>query len=182
MSIKISFKHYMKWTRVSRDVFKEFELVCVLFLFFSFHSHCQLVKDQLQQKSGGGGDAAPPSFYGPAYCYENLFNSWLKLQTAELQDIVDLKNIMYNRKTFKGVSLRDIFYCTYRLTDVEILEKYLSILCRYSSRNFSIDFGRAIFENTSQLQHSKINLSLQHLSIIIIPYLTKPVDYGIYNS
>ena len=180
--------HYMKWTRVTlAEVFEEFELVCVLFPFFSFHNHCQLVKDQLQQKSGGGGGCSPPQppppgFYGPAYCYENLFNSWLKLQTAELQDIVDLKNIMYNRKTFTGVSLRDIFYCTYRLTDVEILEKYLSILCRYSSRNFSIDFGRAIFENTSQLQHSKINLSLQHLSIIIIPYLTKPVDYGIYNS
>ena len=48
MSIKISFMHFMKWTRVMLPkVFEEFELVYVMFLFFSFYDHCQLVKDQL---------------------------------------------------------------------------------------------------------------------------------------
>ena len=48
MSIKISFMHYMKWTRVmSPEVSEEFELVCILLLFFSFHYHRQLVKGQL---------------------------------------------------------------------------------------------------------------------------------------
>ena len=49
MSIKISFMHYMQWTRVMLPiVFEEFEMV-YMFLpyFFSFHHHCQLVKDQL---------------------------------------------------------------------------------------------------------------------------------------
>ena len=31
----------------------KFELACIFFAIFSFHYHCQLVKDQLQQKSGG---------------------------------------------------------------------------------------------------------------------------------
>ena len=52
--------HFMKWTRVMLPkVFQEFELVYVMFLFFSFHDHCQLVKDQLQQKSVGA--TAPPA-------------------------------------------------------------------------------------------------------------------------
>ena len=49
MLIKISFMHYMQWTRVMLPVvFEEFEMV-YMFLpyFFSFHHHCQLVKDQL---------------------------------------------------------------------------------------------------------------------------------------
>ena len=38
----------MKWTRVMLPkVFEEFEPVCVMLLFFSFHDHCQLVRDQL---------------------------------------------------------------------------------------------------------------------------------------
>ena len=60
MSIKISFMHYMKWTRVMLpEVSEEFELACILLLFFSFYYHCQLVKGQ--------GDCSPPSrpgFYG----------------------------------------------------------------------------------------------------------------------
>ena len=45
MSIKISFMHYMKWTRVMLLGFsEESELVCILLLFFSFHYHFQLVK------------------------------------------------------------------------------------------------------------------------------------------
>ena len=37
MSIKISFMHYMKWTRVMSPEFsEEFELVCILLLFFFF--------------------------------------------------------------------------------------------------------------------------------------------------
>ena len=40
--------HHIKWARVMLpEVFKEFELVCILMLFFPFHYHCQLVKDQL---------------------------------------------------------------------------------------------------------------------------------------
>ena len=62
MSIKISFiryRNYITWTRVKLPVvFEEFDLVYVFWLRFSFHYHCQLVKDQLKQKSGGGGWAA----------------------------------------------------------------------------------------------------------------------------
>ena len=47
MSIKISFLHYMKWTRVMLPVvFEEFEVVCILLAVFSFHYNCQLVRDQ----------------------------------------------------------------------------------------------------------------------------------------
>ena len=49
MSIKISFMHYMQWTRVMLPVvFEEFEMVYMFlpYFFFFFH-HCQLVKDQL---------------------------------------------------------------------------------------------------------------------------------------
>ena len=46
--------HYMKWTRVMLpEVSEEFELACILLLFFSFYYHCQLVKGQLYQKSRG---------------------------------------------------------------------------------------------------------------------------------
>ena len=55
MSIKISFKHYMKWTKVMLPVvFEEFGMVYIFFsLLFAFRYHCQLVKGQLQQKSRG---------------------------------------------------------------------------------------------------------------------------------
>ena len=47
-------------------LFEEFELVCILCCCFSFHYHCQLIKIQHLQKSGGGAAAAPspPGFYG----------------------------------------------------------------------------------------------------------------------
>ena len=42
MSIKISFMHYMKWTRVMLPVVSEkFELVSIFFTIFSFYYHCQ---------------------------------------------------------------------------------------------------------------------------------------------
>ena len=48
MSIKMSFLHYMKRTRVMLPVvFKEFEVRYIFFTTFSFHYHCQLVKGQL---------------------------------------------------------------------------------------------------------------------------------------
>ena len=56
-------------------VFEEFELVCVLFfcftIFFSFHYHSQLLKDQLQQKSEMLQPPAslPLSFYRPVVYY-----------------------------------------------------------------------------------------------------------------
>ena len=47
-TIKISFVHYMKWTRVMLPVvFEEFEVVYIFSFLFSFHYHCQLVKSQL---------------------------------------------------------------------------------------------------------------------------------------
>ena len=53
ISIKISFVHYMKWTRAMLPVvFEEFQMVYIFLLLFSFHYHCQLVKGQLKQKSG----------------------------------------------------------------------------------------------------------------------------------
>ena len=58
-NVKISFMHYLKWTRVMLPgVFEEFEMVYIFSLFFSFHYHCQLAKGQLYQKAGGA--AAPP--------------------------------------------------------------------------------------------------------------------------
>ena len=89
MSIKISFMHFMKWTRVMLPkVFQEFELVYVMFLFFSFHDHCQLVKDQLQQKSVGATapPAPPPLSQFLRTCYWNilyavfLLRHWIKIQ------------------------------------------------------------------------------------------------------
>ena len=76
MSVKNSFMHYMKWTRVTLpEVSAEFELVCMLLLFFSFHYHCQLVKSQLQQKSGWG--AAAPWFLR-ACCWLKFCNLYMK--------------------------------------------------------------------------------------------------------
>ena len=69
--MKISFMDSMKWRRIMLLVVsKEFELVCIFWLFFSFHYHCQLVKGQFQQRSGVLPDSSPPSpaplgFYGP---------------------------------------------------------------------------------------------------------------------
>ena len=74
MSIKISLMHYMKWTRVMLTVvFVEFKLICISFFcyFISFHHHYQLVKGQLQQKSGELHSPITsdlPGFYGP-HCY-----------------------------------------------------------------------------------------------------------------
>ena len=60
MSIKISFLHYMKWTRVMLPVvFEEFEVFCIFLAIFSFHYNCQLVKGQLWRKCGRA--AAPPA-------------------------------------------------------------------------------------------------------------------------
>ena len=70
--------HYMKWTRVILPVvFEEFEVVqwfIIFLLLFPFNYHCQLVKGQLQQKSGGGCSPLTPSlpslhgFYGREIC------------------------------------------------------------------------------------------------------------------
>ena len=66
MSIKISFLHYMKWTRVMLPVvFEEFEVVCILLAVFSFHYNCQLVRDQ--QKSGGAAAPQPTRFLRACY-------------------------------------------------------------------------------------------------------------------
>ena len=49
----------MKWSRVMLPVFfEEFKLICIFWLSFSIHYHCQLVKGQPKQKSGG---LQPPS-------------------------------------------------------------------------------------------------------------------------
>ena len=48
LSIKISFMHYMKWTRVMlRVLFEEFEIVYIFLLLLYFYYHCQLVKGQV---------------------------------------------------------------------------------------------------------------------------------------
>ena len=47
MSIKISFLHHMKWTRVMLPVvFEEFKVVCIILAIF-FYYNCQLVKGKL---------------------------------------------------------------------------------------------------------------------------------------
>ena len=46
--------------------FQEFELACIFLLFFSIHYHCQLVKGQLYQNSGGGilqSPSLPPNLW-----------------------------------------------------------------------------------------------------------------------
>ena len=63
MLIKISFMHYVKWTRVVLPVvFREFEVVYIFFTTF-FSLSLSIAKGQLHQKSrddgGGGGSAAP---------------------------------------------------------------------------------------------------------------------------
>ena len=51
--------------------FEEFEMIYIFCYFFYFHYHCQLVKVQLQQKSGGGAAAPPrpPCYYINTYTY-----------------------------------------------------------------------------------------------------------------
>ena len=52
---------------MSSVVFKEFELVCLFLLSFSFHHHCQLVTGQLEQKSGEAAvPCSPFGFYWPS--------------------------------------------------------------------------------------------------------------------
>ena len=69
--IKISFIHYrnyITWTRVNIPVvFEEFDLVYVFWLLVSCNYHRQLVKGQLQLKSGGAAasPSQPPGLYGP---------------------------------------------------------------------------------------------------------------------
>ena len=46
MSMKISSMQYMT-RKMLPAVFEEFGLVCIIFLFFAFHYHSQLVKGQL---------------------------------------------------------------------------------------------------------------------------------------
>ena len=63
--MKISFMHFMKWTSKSNATSSFSGILNGLYflLLFYFHYHCQLVKVQLQQKSGRGGGreaAAPP--------------------------------------------------------------------------------------------------------------------------
>ena len=63
MSIKIIFIHHrncITGTRVKLlEVFEEFDMVYAFWLIFSFHYHCQFVKGQLKQKSGGRGLQSP---------------------------------------------------------------------------------------------------------------------------
>ena len=106
MSIKISFMHYMKRTRVMLlDAFEEFELVCILLLFFSFHYHCQLVKGQLQQKSGGLQPSPPPpsshGFYGPGLLYGSQNSECLHSQIS----VFKLKATSSSTKIELAVSL-----------------------------------------------------------------------------
>ena len=56
----------------------------------------------------------------------------------------------------------------------KVYQRTLSF-CRYSSTNFSMDFGRVSFENTSQsyVAFDKINFQ----TIIIAWYLNEPGDY-----
>ena len=55
MLIKVSFMHYVKWTRVVLPVaFREFEVVYIFLLLF-FSLSLSIAKGQLHQKSGGGG-------------------------------------------------------------------------------------------------------------------------------
>ena len=60
MSIKISFMHYMKWTRIMLpDVSEEFELVCILLLFF-FPLSLSISKRSTLAKNLGG-NCSPPA-------------------------------------------------------------------------------------------------------------------------
>ena len=47
MSIKMTSMHYLKWARMLPEISEEFQLVCILSLFFSFHYHAQKLKGQL---------------------------------------------------------------------------------------------------------------------------------------
>ena len=64
-------------------VSEEFELACIFLLFSSFHYHCQLVKGQLQQKSGGL--QPPPLPQAPGF-YEPVF---LFIQEESLGDLLE---------------------------------------------------------------------------------------------
>ena len=70
--------HYMKSTRVMLpEVSDEFELVCILLLFFSFYYHCQLVKGQLYQRSGGTA-ALPVAPVSTGMCIHLILTNPLK--------------------------------------------------------------------------------------------------------
>ena len=64
MSIKLSFMHYMKWTRVMLSVFfEEFELVYIFIAIFSFHYYCR----KWSTLGKIWGTAAPPVFTGLSF-------------------------------------------------------------------------------------------------------------------
>ena len=75
MSIKISFMHYMKWMKrvMLPVIFEEFELVCIIWYFFSSHCHYQFVKCHCKTWTlakiwmGLRLPQPPPGFYEPEY-------------------------------------------------------------------------------------------------------------------
>ena len=87
MSIKISFMHYMKWTRVMLPVvFKEFEMV--FFATFVFSPSLPIGKGRLQQKFH---HPFPLSFYGTAQY--TLLNSRFTLTCVGFDSILGKFNI-----------------------------------------------------------------------------------------
>ena len=103
MLIKISFMHYVKWTRVVLPVvFREFEVVYIFFTTF-FSLSLSIAKGQLHQKSkddGGGegeGGLQPPALPVSAglFCYlvNHYFSGLANLVKKGLLQLICPTNI-----------------------------------------------------------------------------------------
>ena len=127
MSIKISFMHYMKWTRVMLPVvFKEFEMV--FFATFVFSPSLPIGKGRLQQKFH---HPFPLSFYGTAQY--TLLNSRFTLTCVGFDSILGKFNIKsclpYGDKISFELDLHQspgqIYWCTQ--------EQLFKVFCKKNS-------------------------------------------------
>ena len=99
MLIKISFMHYVQWTRVVLPVvFREFEVVYIFFTTF-FSLSLSIAKGQLHQNSrdGGEGGLQPPALPVSTglFCYlvDHYFSGLANLVKKGLHQLICPTNI-----------------------------------------------------------------------------------------
>ena len=100
MLIKVSFMHYVKWTRVVLPVaFREFEMVYIFFATFFFTIIVNCERSTSPKIWGGGGRAAAPSlpgFYGLVLLFGRFLFWWLSRFGQKRLASTDLSNGYYS--------------------------------------------------------------------------------------
>ena len=107
MSIKISFLHYMKWTRVILPaVFKEFEVVCIFLAIFFFSLQFSIGKRSTLAKIWGEGYSPPsPSrFLRACNIIQLITNKSLSVSKRILKNMGDAKHFIISKRTFTTYS------------------------------------------------------------------------------